>query len=660
MKTITLHLIFILCLILSGCGKEQIDSSPNTDAQGYTPPTKITVQANARVFKTLPFHDKQDFEDAQKGFIAAIPDLQIKNEDGFVWNQADYKFIKGDAPASVNPSLWRQARLNNIHGLFKVTDGVYQLRGHDLANITLIEGNTGWIIVDSLTTKETSAAAMELARRHLGDKPIVAILFTHSHIDHFGGALGLMTPEQATKNGVRIIAPKGFMEEVTSENIIAGVAMGRRAGYMYGMNLARSERGHVDSGLGKGVANGNYGILRPTELVTKTSTKKRIDGVRFIFQFTPDSEAPAEFTFYLPEKKLFCGAEIVSCNMHNLYTLRGAKVRNALKWSQYIDEAIDLFGEAEIYIGCHHWPKWGNQRIIDFLKIQRDTYKYIHDQTVRLFNKGYTPLEIAEEVKLPSSLQKAFNNRGYYGTVRHNTRAVYQRYIGWYDANPANLNPLTPTQTGSRYVELMGGADKVLEKAGDFFDQGEYRFVAQLLNHLVFAQPDNNRAKTLLAKAYDQLGYQAESGPWRDVYLSGAYELRHGAQEKGINPKVFKKVLEQTPIPYFFDSMAVRLNAKKADGKKMSIKITFSDLNESYELILENSVLHHRKAGLDSRPTSGIRLTHGFFMDIVTGEVKIKDLAFSDEIEYEGSLVDLGRFFSLFEKPGGTFNIVTP
>ncbi|MCP3943780.1 MAG: MBL fold metallo-hydrolase [Desulfobacteraceae bacterium] len=653
--------MFIFFLILNGCANNHNDSDPNADSQGNTSPTKITARTNARVAQELLFQDNQDFEDAQKGFIASNPNLKIKNSRGeFVWNQEDYNFIKGDAPASVNPSLWRQARLNNIHGLFKVTDGIYQIRGYDLANMTIIEGKTGWIIVDPLTAKETAATAMALARKHLNDKPIMAILFTHSHLDHFGGALGIITPEQAKKQNVRIIAPQGFMEEATSENIIAGVAMGRRAGFMYGMNLAHSERGHIDAGLGKAVANGTYGILKPTELIDQTSQEKIIDGVRFVFQFTPESEAPAEFTFYLPEKKTFCGAEIVSNNMHNLYTLRGAKVRNALKWSQYIDEAIELFGQAKIYIGCHHWPKWGNQRIINFLKIQRDTYKYIHDQTVRLFNKGYTPSEIAEEVKLPKSLQTAFNNRGYYGTIRHNTRAVYQGYLGWYDSNPANLNPLAPKQTGIRYVKLMGGADTVLKKAAILFDKGEYRFVAQLLNHLVFAQPDNTPAKNLLANTYDQLGYQSESGPWRDVYLSGAYELRHGAPEKGIDPKVLKKVLEQTPIPYFFDSMAVRLNAKKAEGKNITMKITFTDLNESYELILENSVLHHRKTKLNSQSTAGIRVTHDFFMDIVTGEVKIKDLIFSDKIKFDGNFIDLSRFLSLFEKPGGTFNIVTP
>ncbi len=596
MKRIAINLSIILAFLFIGCEKSKIDVGPDADSRGHTVPTEITARANADVLKELPFHNQQDFIDARKGLIASDPDLRVKNSQGeIIWNQGAYEFVEGDAPASVNPSLWRQVGLNNIHGLFKVTDGIYQVRGYDLANMSIIEGETGWIIVDPLTAKETAMAAIDFARKHLGNRPILAIIFTHSHIDHFGGVLGIISAEEAEKRHVRIIAPDRFLEEATSENIIAGIAMGRRSMYMYGKRLARSERGHIGTGLGKSPAYGTFGILEPTEIVDHTPQEKTIDGVRFIFQHVPESEAPAELNFYLPDLKAFCGAEIVSHSLHNLYTLRGAKVRCALKWSNYIGEIIELFGEADICFGTHHWPTWGNERILEFLKNQRDTYKYIHDQTVRLFNNGYTPTEIAEMIELPESLRTSFANRGYYGTVRHNARAVYQAYLGWYDGNPANLNPLSPREAGIRYVKLMGGAESVLIKAQEYFDQGEYRWVAELLNHLVFAEPDNTRAKALLARTYDQLGYQAESGPWRDVYLTGAYELRHGAPEKGIDVSLMKDVLKQTSITYFFDSMAVRLNGPEAEGKEITVKIVFSDLDESYELVLENAVLHHRK-----------------------------------------------------------------
>lgn len=667
MKQITTFMLIIFLGAFWGCGKDKIDSGPKADAQGHTSPTEETARFNAEFGKELVLNDQQDFDDAQRGMIAKNPDLRIKNAQGeFVWDQPAYEFMQGDAPASVNPSLWRQGKLNNIHGLFKVTEGIYQIRGHDLANMTLIQGKTGWIIVDPLTAEETASSALELAYKHLGDKPIQAIIFTHNHIDHFGGVLGIISEEEAKAKKVRIIAPKGFLEEATSENIIAGMAMGRRSMFMYGKNLARSERGHVGSGLGKGPAYGTFGIMEPNEIIDRNKQEKTIDGVRFVFQYAPESEAPAELTFYLPDLKAFCGAEIVSHTMHNLYTLRGTKVRNALKWSRHINEAINLFGEAETYFGCHHWPIWGNKEIVEFLKKQRDLYKYIHDQTVRLFNQGLTPIEIAEELKLPEALNASFANRGYYGTLRHNAKAVYQSYLGWYDGNPANLNPLPPKESGKRYIEMMGGANAVLEKARDSFDQGDYRWTAQLLNHLVFASPDNVKAKTLLARTYDQLGYQAESAPWRDVYLTGAYELRHGAPEKGLDMSILKGVFEKTPVSYFFDSMAVRLNGPKAEGKTLAVNISFTDINESYDLKLENSVLHHQRAISGANGFSGsrydvtIKVTHELFIRMLVGQAGIKDTIFSDNLSVEGSKLDLIQFLLLFEKPSPSFNIVTP
>ena len=659
-----LILLAVIGLTLTGCDidkNDKVSGFQDADEAGHSAPTTATQLANREIQESLPFADRQDFEDARRGLIASDPGLLIKTVSGeVVWDPSAYGFINGEASASVNPSLWRQASLNNIHGLFEVTPGIYQVRGYDLSNMTIIVGDSGWIIVDPLTSRETAAAAIALARKHLELRPVVAVIFTHSHIDHFGGVLGVLSQEEIDTGQVRIVAPEGFMHEATSENIIAGMAMSRRSIYMYGKQLSRSVRGHVGSGLGKSPAFGSFGILAPTEIVDHTPQTLKIDGLDFVFQNAPGSEAPAELTFYLPKFKAFNSAEITSRNLHNLYTLRGAKVRDGLKWSNYIDEAIDLFGEAEVYLASHHWPLWGKKRISDFLKIQRDTYKYIHDQTVRMFNEGLTPLEIAEQIKLPASLQQTFSNRGYYGTLRHNSRAVYQAYLGWFDGNPANLNPLPPSQAGIKYVELVGGAGALLDRANEAYARSEYRWAAELLNHLVMAQPAHVQARELLAQTYDQLGYQAESGPWRDVYLSGAFELRHGAVKKGIDIAIMEDILRQTPVQRFFDSMAVKLNGPDAEGVVLSVNIVFTDTGESYLLSIENSVLHHRSSTIETAADAMMKISHDLFIRMLIGQAGLRDTLFSDELEVEGSIIDMLRFFSLFGKPDGTFNIVTP
>jgi len=665
--------LFGIALAMSGC-----DAGPGSGAAnsaGHSAPTAITGQANQQVLDQRPFDNRDDFENARRGLIAQDPDLVIDHlEGGEVWNMPDYGFIDDDgenAPASVNPSLWRQAALNNIHGLFKVTDGLYQIRGYDLANMSIIESDTGWILVDPLTARETASKAFLFAREHLGEKPVRAILFTHSHIDHFGGVQGILQHlSDEEKANLRIIAPAGFEEEATSENIIAGPAMTRRAMFMYGKRLERDERGHVGTGLGKGPAFGTFGFAPATDLITGTGTELTVDGVPMVFQIVSGSEAPAEFTFYLPEQKAFCGAELVSRNMHNIYTLRGAKVRDARLWSSFIDEAKTLFSDADVYFGSHHWPLWGQENIQEFLTVQRDTYKFIHDQTVRLMNRGATPREIADQLSLPPELNQAFHNQGYYGTVSHNAKAVYQHYLGWFTANPAQLNPLPESESARRYVQMMGGADKVLEKALQEFEAASdmsategrdtYRWLAELLNHVVFAEPANNDAKQLLASVYDQLGYQAESAPWRDFYLTGAYELRHGSPEEGIKPAMMREVLLNTPVSLFFDSMAVRLNAEDAEGENTTIRISFTDLQEHYLLTLQNSVLHNRQVAEDTPADATLRLTRPLFVDLLIGRAGLKELLFSDEISFEGSRLDLIGFFSMLDKPQGRFNIVTP
>ncbi|WP_250656115.1 alkyl/aryl-sulfatase [Alkalimarinus coralli] len=648
-----------------------------SNIQGHTTPTSVTTRANHAVLSQRPFSNRSDFEDASRGLIAQDNDLRTKDSEGnIVWDMSAYNFIDykgadGGAPDSVNPSLWRQASLNNIHGLFQVSEGIYQLRGYDLANMTIIEGDTGWIIVDPLTAKETADKALKFAQKHLGIKPVKAIIYTHSHIDHFGGIEGIVhNLSETEQKQLRIVAPAGFMEEATSENIVAGIAMGRRASYMYGRELARNTRGHIGTGLGKGPAFGRFALLAPTETVFETGTKLNIDGVPFEFQYVPGSEAPAEMTFYLPEHKAFCGAELLSRNMHNLYTLRGAKVRYANLWSDYIIQSREMFAESEVYFASHHWPMWGKDNIRDFLTQQSDTYKYIHDQSVRLFNQGYTPNEVAEAIRLPASLNTAFHNQGYYGTVKHNAKAVYQAYLGWYTGNPAQLDPLPEAQAATRYMDMMGGVDTVVTKAQAAFDEAggasveegtkTYRWIAELLNHAVFADPDNVAAKQLLANVYDQLGYQAESAPWRDVYLSAANELRHGAPEKGIDVAVMEGVLTKTPVVNFFDSMAVSLNGPKAEGKQLSVKIAFTDLNESHLLWINNAVLRHKKVAADTPADATLKLTQPLLVDIIIGKAGLKSLLFDDDLSLEGSRLDLIEFFGLLDRPDGAFNIVTP
>jgi alkyl sulfatase BDS1-like metallo-beta-lactamase superfamily hydrolase len=592
--------------------------------------------------------------------VASDPEVVVPGQGAAaVWDTREYGFVAGDAPASVHPSLWRQAKLNGLHGLFQVTEGVYQVRGYDLSNMTLIRGRTGWIVVDPLTTRETAAAAIGLARRHLGAVPIAALIFTHSHADHFGGVLGVLGPEGAPP-GLRIVAPANFVEEATSENVLAGIAMGRRAAFMYGSALPRGARGHVDTGLGKEPARGSIGILEPTDLVDRTPQPMEIDGVRFVFQHAPDSEAPAELTFYLPELRAWCAAEIANHTLHNLYTLRGAKVRDALRWSGYLDEALHLFPDLEVVFASHHWPVWGRERATEHVKRQRDTYKYLHDQTLRLANQGYTSQEIAERLELPEALRTTFASRGYYGTVRHDAKAVYQHYFGWYDANPAHLDPLPPAEAAARYVEALGGAAELRRKAGEAFERGEYRWAAELLNHAVFADPDDTAARELLARCYDQLGYQAESGPWRDVYLTGAFELRHGVPPASLSLAGALDLLRHTPVERFLDAMATRLDGPAADGKELALNFVFTDLGETHVLVLENAVLHHARRDPDPAAAATVHLTKEFLLRLATRQAGLRELVFSDELEVEGSRLDLLSFFSLLDAPAGDFPIVTP
>jgi alkyl sulfatase BDS1-like metallo-beta-lactamase superfamily hydrolase len=649
-------LLALICAaaLVVACGKDA--ATPATSAGEAT---ATTARSNEDVAKGRNLADPASFEDAKRGFIAA-PTGQVRDAAGrVIWDFDGYAFVKGAAPATVNPSLWRQALLNNQTGLFKVAEGIYQLRGFDLANITLIEGKTGWIVVDTLTARETAAAAMAFARKHLGDKPVSAVIFTHSHADHFGGALGVISAEEAAARKVPVVAPVGFMDEATSENIMIGVAMARRSMYMYGGRLPRDAKGSVDTGLGKAVAYGQVGILPPTVVVDQPHLELTLDGLRFVFHNVPGSEAPAEFVFYIPERKAFGGAEMLSHTLHNLYTLRGAKVRDALKWADYIDQSLAYAADAEVIFNQHHWPVWGRERIRDFMVKQRDTYKFIHDQTVRQMNAGLTAPEIAETMKLPKSLDDYLNVHGYYGTVRHNAKAVYQFYLGWFDAHPSNLDALPPVEAGKRYVALAGGIDKLVAAAQTAFDAGDYRWAAEMLKHAVYAEPKNKAAGELLARSFEQLGYVAESAPWRNFYLTGAYELRNGGPAKGITIDIMLDMLKHTPIERFLERMAASIDGGKAADANLKINLVFSDLKESYVLQIENAVLHFHKAPPEKDANATLTLTKAFFLQMMTGQAGAKDLLLSDQTKIEGSKIDLGRFFSLIEKAPGTFPIVT-
>jgi alkyl sulfatase BDS1-like metallo-beta-lactamase superfamily hydrolase len=650
-----------LALLLAACAPEPAPlAGSGADDSDHAAPSDATARANAAVLERLPFEDESDFEAARRGLLAQRQDPVIRDAEGReVWNLAKFEFQTGPSPDSVNPSLWRQARLNRIHGLFQVSERIYQVRGYDLANMTLVAGDTGWIVIDPLTTRETAAAAFALASQHLGARPIRALVYTHSHIDHFGGAGGLLGDAEVAA-GVPIIAPEGFLVEAVSENVLAGTAMSRRASYMFGFLLHRGARGHVDSGLGKASTPGTFTLIEPTETVSETGHERVVDGVRMVFQNTPGAEAPAEMMIYLPEWKALCGAENVSHVFHNLYTLRGAKVRDALRWSGYIDETIRLFGDAEVLFASHHWPTWGNERIVDYLKKQRDAYKYVHDQTLRLANHGLTPREIAEQLELPESLARNFATRGYYGTVSHNSKAVYQHYFGWFDGNPANLHPLPPEQAAARYVEFMGGADAVVEKARASYERADYRWVATVLNHVVFARPGHRAARELLADAYDQLGYQAESGPWRDFYLTGAHELRHGASELPFDATSQSEVVRSMPTDLFFDALAVRLNGPEAADSDVVLNFVFTDIGETHVVEIENAVLHHWQRPARDDADATLKLTRAAWNQIVTGATTLPAQLLAGEVDIDGSRLALLGFFSLLDDFEPGFEIVAP
>ncbi len=621
------------------------------------------VAQHAATLKTLPFADVRDFDDATRGFLGTLENARITSAQGrVVWSLEPYGFLSdAEAPPTVDPSLWRQSRLNMNHGLFEVVPGVYQVRGLDIANMTLIEGDSGVIVVDTLTSIEGARAAMELYFRHRGLRPVAAVIFTHTHTDHWGGARGVLEEDMLASGRVPIIAPNFFMEHAVSENIIAGPAMLRRAQYQFGPFLAKGPRGQVDCGLGKSMAAGSVALLRPTDLIIATGDKRSIDGVEFEFQMAPNSEAPAEMHFFIPRYQLLNLAENCTHNFHNLLPFRGADVRDALAWSKYLGEALQMWGgKAKAMCGQHHWPVWGFERIDTMIRQQRDLYKFAHDQTIRLMNHGLTATEIAETIRLPASLDGAWHARGYYGHIRHNVKAIYQKYLGWYDANPVNLDPLPPEAAGRKYVEYMGGAAALLERAMKDFAKGEFRFVAQAVGHLVFAEPDNQAARALLADTFEQLGYAAESATWRNAYLFGAQELRQGMPKAPARPAMPRETLAALRTEQLWDALGVRLNGPKAEGKHIVLNWSFTDTGENFVLTLENCALTYIAGEQATTADASFALARGVLDEVIAKLTSFPEAVASGKIKVSGNPMRLGELMALMDEFPRMFEIVEP
>ncbi|WP_371598744.1 alkyl/aryl-sulfatase [Streptomyces sp. NBC_00564] len=612
---------------------------------------------DAPVRDELPFEDLTDFENADRGFIAALVPGVVRDGEGRVVYDGDaYGFLEDDCPGSAHPSLWRQARLCARQGLYEVTEGVYQVRGLDLSNMTVVEGERGVIVVDPLISVECAAAALALYREHRGQRPVTGLVYTHSHGDHFGGARGVLP--HGAEEGVPILAPAGFLEHAVSENVYAGNAMTRRASFMYGDRLPKAPDGQIGAGLGTTTSTGTISLIPPTVDITHTGQEETVDGVRIVFQLTPGTEAPAEMNFLFPERRALCMAENATHNMHNILTLRGAVVRDARIWARYLDEAIDFFGDTyDVAFASHHWPTWGRDNVIRFLAEQRDLYAYLHDQTLRMLNNGLTGTEIAEEMRLPPALEQSWHARGYYGSLSHNVKAVYQRYMGWYDGNPAHLWEHPPVELARRYVDLAGGAEWALAKARAYVDEGDLRFAATLLNHVVFADPENTEAKETLAGVYDRLGQGSENGPWRNFYLTAAMELRKGAGRVTLDTANAEMASALT-VSMLLDSLAVRIDGPRAWNDRLTLDLVVIDEQRRHRVNLHNGALTHRAMPVHHTPKPHAGLTLILTRAELLGVLAGKGLT---GIETDGDPELLSRLLSYAsEPPDKAFPVVTP
>jgi alkyl sulfatase BDS1-like metallo-beta-lactamase superfamily hydrolase len=627
--------------------------------------SEFTKKLNEALLGELPFDYSKDFEDAARGLIAPLNDGgRATAEDGRVVYDAgvlDFVVEGAPAPDTINPSLWRNAQLIKKGGLFKVVDRLYQVRGQDLSNLTIIEGDTGLILMDPLVSPETAKAALELYFEHRPRKEVVAMIHSHSHVDHYGGVKGVISEEDVEAGKVRVIAPVGFLEAAVSENVMAGTAMSRRAMYHTGVLLKPGPTGHVGVGLGISASMGAATLIPPTEEITETGQKLEIDGLTFEFLLAPDTEAPAEMHWFVEELGALTAAENCCHTLHNTYTLRGAPTRDPQAWSQYLNDTIDRWGDkAEVLYGMHHWPVWGNEDVLSMLRNGRDAYRYINDQTLRLANHGHTPVEIGEMIELPEELARDWNLRGYYGTVNHNVKATYVKYLGWFDGNPANLHTLPPEEAGRRYVEFMGGADAVLEKARAEFEKGEYRWVAEVVNHLVFADPQNKAARELQADTLEQMGYQAESGSWRGHYLTGAQELRHGTPHPPIPGTATPDTVRAMSLTLLFNYLGMRLNGPDAAGKEITLNFVFSDSGEKAVLELRNGSLNHSLGRTDADADATVTLTRATFDGVIVGETDLVEEARSGKVEVAPDVAPLAELVGLLDTFDIWFNVIEP
>jgi len=604
--------------------------------------------------------------------VEAPNELAIRDADGAaVWEMsaaaldgptpADGGVSLDDGPDTVHPALWRQARLNATPGLYEVAAGVHQVRGFDISNMTLIEGERGVIVVDPLISAECAAAALELYRSRLGEREVTAVVYTHSHVDHFGGVKGVVAEDRVHAGEVPVWAPRGFLEHAVNENVYAGTAMARRSSYMFGSILPAGERGRVDCGIGTAASAGTVTLIPPTHQVGATGQRETIDGVELNFQLVPESEAPAEMNFLLPDRSALCVAEIATHTLHNVLTLRGAAVRDALRWSKYLGEALELFGErSDVVFHGHHWPTWGRERIVEMLARHRDLYRYIHDQTLRLMNAGLGPEEIAAEVELPPSLAGDWSCRELYGTVSHNVRAVYQRYLGFFDGNPAHLDPLPPVEAGRRYVELAGGPDLALERARAALAEGDYRWAAELSSHLVFADPANRDARELEADALEQLGYHSESGIWRNYYLAGALELRAGVQGGRDIESSGRDVARALPLEMLFDAMGARVNGPRAATSSIVVNWRFTDLDEDWAMTIANGALSTVCGRHDPGADATLTLTRRALDTLLLDGPEAAGTIPRGGLEVSGDGEKLGELLGLFDPPNPRFELVAP
>lgn len=677
-KTCIFLMMVVLIISITGCDKDKTTISNETtsantgsneciESNTHTPgtATEITINANKEWFEKLDFSDEKEFENATKGLIEAPESVVIYNEDGSVaWSVDALGDVSGEAPDTVNPSLWRNTQLNAYAGLFEVCEGIYQVRGYDMANATFIKTDNGWVIFDVLMCVADMEAALELMEAHFGEIDVKAVLYSHSHVDHFGGVEAVVSKdevadktqtleEQLNSDKVVILAPEGFLEHAVSENIYAGTAMSRRAQYQYGTLLEKGEEGSLAMGIGIGQSVGTVSFIAPTYEITEEDKTITIDGLEIEFQLTPGTEAPAEMNAYFPQYKALWMAENCTGTMHNLYTLRGAQVRDASAWAQYILEAEQLYGDkTDVVFQSHNWPHW-DEEVSDYLVNTASVYKFIHDQTLFYINQGYTANEISNMIELPEDLEKVWYTRQYYGTLSHNVKAVYQKYMGWYDANPVNLNPLEPAEYAKKLVEYLGDTDAVLEKAREDFANGEYQWVAQITKELIYADPTNQEARNLCADALEQLGFQAESGTWRNAYLVAALELREGNQASQATSSAAGAVLIEMTTEMILDYVALRTDALAAQDNDVAFNLHITDLNENYYIVRKNGVLLYYSGMQNSEADTTVTCTK---MQLI-GYIMQKDVP-APVIEGDDTVLD--SLIMHMKTVGPNFNIIEP